>query len=112
MGLSTVPKNGYNRYMTTKHILGGVAHDMPIDLRSAIMAKPEALSAWQDITPLARNEWICWTVSVKTEATRQKHVDRAIEELAAGQRRPCCWVGCTHRTDKQPSRSQKFIVGK
>jgi hypothetical protein len=94
----------------SKKISGGVAHDLPADLRKALTADATALAAWEDITPLARNEWICWTISVKTPATRQEHVSRAVSQLRRGQRRPCCWPGCMHRADKPLSPSQKFLV--
>jgi uncharacterized protein YdeI (YjbR/CyaY-like superfamily) len=55
------------------------------------------LEQWEDITPLARNEWICWVQSVKRSETRRKHLARVIEDLNAGKRRPCCWPGCPHR---------------
>jgi uncharacterized protein YdeI (YjbR/CyaY-like superfamily) len=97
--------------MTTK-ISGGVAHDMPTDLRKALLADPKALLVWEDITPLSRNEWICWTISVKKEETRKEHVDRVVSELKEGVRRPCCWVGCVHRTDKKMSRTQKWVMGR
>lgn len=93
-----------------KKISGGVAHELPGDLKKALAADPKALTAWEDITPLARNEWICWTISVKTQATRDEHVERVVSELKEGMRRPCCWVGCTHRTDKPLSRSQKWVL--
>jgi uncharacterized protein YdeI (YjbR/CyaY-like superfamily) len=95
----------------TKKVSGGVAHNMPADLRSALLSSPKALTAWESITPLARNEWICWTVSVKRKETRDEHVVRAISELKEGMRRPCCWVGCIHRADKPMSPSQKFVTG-
>lgn len=90
----------------------GTAHKLPDDLKKALLSSAEARATWEDITPLARNEWICWVVSVKTVETRLKHVERAIEELAAGDRRPCCWMGCIHRKDKAMSPSQKFIASK
>jgi uncharacterized protein YdeI (YjbR/CyaY-like superfamily) len=96
--------------MTTK-ISGGVAHELPADLRKALIAEPKALTAWQGLTPLARNEWICWTISVKKIETRMQHVTRAMEDLKKGKRRPCCWIGCIHRKDKPMSPSQKFIIG-
>ena len=96
----------------TKRVSGGVAHDLPQDLRKALSSDAEALAAWEDITPLARNEWICWTLSVKTPETRAEHVDRVVSELKEGMRRPCCWYGCVHRTDKALSASQKFLLGK
>ena len=98
--------------MTTKEIThGGTVHNLSTDLRKALTADRKALAAWEDITPLARNEWICWTISVKTPETRKEHVDRVVSELTEGMRRPCCWMGCTHRTDKKLSPSQKFVLG-
>jgi uncharacterized protein YdeI (YjbR/CyaY-like superfamily) len=93
-----------------KKISGGVAHTLPTDLRKALSTDAKALAVWEDITPLSRNEWICWTVSVKTPEKRNEHVKRAISELKGGMRRPCCWYGCTHRTDKALSPSQKFVL--
>ncbi|MDE1974934.1 MAG: YdeI/OmpD-associated family protein [Patescibacteria group bacterium] len=93
-----------------KKISGGVVHALPADLRKALMASPKALAAWEDITPLARNEWICWTISVKQAETREEHVERVVSELIEGMRRPCCWPGCMHRTDKPLSRSQRFVL--
>ncbi len=83
--------------MFTQQISNGTVHKLPSDLRKAIIASPKARAAWEDITPLARSEWICWTVSVKKAETRSLHIKRVPEELIAGKRRPCCWVGCPHR---------------
>ncbi len=96
----------------SKKISGGVAHDTPEDLQKAIVSSSKALEAWESLTPLSRNEWICWTISVKKEETRREHVARVVSELKEGVRRPCCWVGCVHRTDKQMSPSQKWVLGK
>jgi len=43
----------------SKPVPGGVVHDLPDDLRSALLRNDAALTAWRDITPLARNEFIC-----------------------------------------------------
>ncbi len=86
----------YNGYMS-KNISAGVAHQMPDDLRKALTSNGAALEAWEDITPLARNEWICWTISVKKQETRDDHVRRVVKQLNEGKRRPCCWAGCPHR---------------
>ena len=83
--------------MTAVRISGGVVHNLPADLRRALTSDASALAAWEDITPLARNEWICWTISVKKSETRQQHVERVCSELKEGMRRPCCWPGCPHR---------------
>ena len=78
-------------------IPGGVVHDLPDDLKDAIARDPAALATWQDITPLARNEWICWVTSAKKQETRDKRIDWGRENLSEGKRRPCCWPGCKHR---------------
>ena len=72
-------------------------HGMPADLRSALIAIPKALRTWDSITPLARNEWICWVISGKKAATRDIRITKALSKLAGGMRRPCCWAGCPHR---------------
>ena len=78
-------------------IPGGVVHDMPVELEAALRSDAKALATWQDITPLARNEWICWMTSAKKDETRRKRLDWGLETLAEGKRRPCCWPGCPHR---------------
>jgi hypothetical protein len=93
-------------------IAGGVAHVMPPDLRKALASDAKALAKWESLTPLARNEWICWTISVKQESTRKDHVQRTVSELKEGMRRPCCWIGCIHRTDKAVSPSVRGILDK
>lgn len=98
--------------MIKKDISIGVAHKVPEDLRKALLAAPAAVAAWEDISPLARNEWICWVESVKKDETRKDHIKRTVSELKEGMRRPCCWVGCTHRTDKAMSRSQKWVLSR
>jgi uncharacterized protein YdeI (YjbR/CyaY-like superfamily) len=83
--------------MGSPRISGGVVHRLPADLRAALVASRAALDAWQDITPLARNEFICWIEDAKQEQTRARRIRRTQEELEEGQRRPCCWPGCKHR---------------
>src|SRR5689334_10198135 len=94
-----------DRSMAVKSISGGTVHKLPPDLRKALLSRPDALAAWEDITPLARNEWICWVETTKKAETRDQHIVRAVEELSDGGRRPCCWYGCIHRTDKAISPS-------
>ncbi|OGZ43982.1 MAG: hypothetical protein A3J55_00945 [Candidatus Ryanbacteria bacterium RIFCSPHIGHO2_02_FULL_45_17b] len=83
--------------MTQEEIAGGVVHRMPADLRTALISAPAARTAWEDITALARNEWICWVESAKKPETRNRRIERTREELIEGMRRPCCWAGCPHR---------------
>lgn len=82
--------------MSTR-ISQGVVHKVPADLRKVLMSAPATLVKWEGITPLARNEWICWIESAKQEETRNRRIRRAQEELKKGHRRPCCWAGCPHR---------------
>ena len=83
--------------MSSPQLPGGVVHELPADLRETLIASATALDAWQDITPLARNEFICWVEDAKQEKTRRRRIRRTQEELEEGQRRPCCWPGCKHR---------------
>ena len=91
-------------------IATGTVHKLPTDLKQALTASGSALEQWNDITPLARNEFICWVISAKQAATRERRIKRTIQELNDGQRRPCCWIGCIHRTDKAISPSVKGIL--
>ncbi|HVW82610.1 MAG TPA: YdeI/OmpD-associated family protein [Candidatus Paceibacterota bacterium] len=93
-------------------ILGGTAHQLPADLRKALAADKKSLARWESLTPLARNEWICWAISPKTPEKREEHVGRVASELKEGMRRPCCWYGCTHRKDKKLSPAQKFVLAR
>jgi uncharacterized protein YdeI (YjbR/CyaY-like superfamily) len=95
-----------------KNISGGTVHKIPDDLRTALTADPKANDLWEGLTPLARNEWICWVTFVKKEETRNEHVLRVVSELKEGMRRPCCWIGCIHRKDKKISPSIKGILAK
>ena len=83
--------------MAKNEIATGVVHKVPEDLRKALTAAAKARAVWNDLTPLARNEWICWTASVKKPGTRKCHIERLCAELIEGKRRPCCWLGCPHR---------------
>ena len=75
----------------------GTVHPLPEDFRAAIAADAVATGVWIDITPLARNEWICWVTSAKKDETRKRRIDVGIDKMRSGMRRPCCWPGCPHR---------------
>ena len=85
--------------MNTRGISQGVAHKVPRDLFEALTSDDTILEKWEDLTPLARNEWICWTVSNKKPETKESHIVRIKTELLEGKRRPCCWAGCIHRSN-------------
>lgn len=80
-------------------VASGTIHTVPKDLRDALRAAPKALGTWNDTTPLARNEWICWITSGKQAETRGIRIQKGISKLASGMRRPCCWAGCPHRKE-------------
>jgi uncharacterized protein YdeI (YjbR/CyaY-like superfamily) len=87
----------------TSELKAGVVHELPADL-TALLSHDTALgTAWNQLTPLARNEWICWVTHVKKPETRQAHLVRLAEELRRGKKRPCCWPGCPHRKAVQSS---------
>ena len=83
--------------MRKQRIATGVVHRVPSDMRETLVSATAVADAWNDLTPLARNEWICWVTSAKKPETRSKRIARTQEELLAGKRRPCCWPGCPHR---------------
>ena len=90
--------------------LHGTVHQAQEDLRSALVSDPVVFDLWQKLTPLGRNEFICWVDDAKQAVTRQRRIKRASEELLEGKRRPCCWSGCIHRADKAPSRWQQDVL--
>ncbi len=81
----------------TNKVANGVVHDVPLDMEQALTTNEQIIAIWNMLTPIQRNEWICWFTMVKKSETRAKHIDRMIKELKDGKRKPCCWPGCSHR---------------
>lgn len=96
--------------MSQNKVTGGVVHELPEDLRRALTSDKSVLDKWENLTPLARNEWICWTIRVKQHKTRDEHIKRTVSELLEGKRRPCCWIGCIHRKDKTIIPTQQWLT--
>ena len=88
-----------------KKILSGVVHEVPGDMETVLKADTNILERWNTLTPIQRNEWICWVTIVKKSETRAAHIHRMINELKEGIRQPCCWPGCPHR---RPSAQKWF----
>ncbi len=88
----------------------GTVHTVPTDLEAALRIDPAILALWERLTPLGRNEFICWVEDAKQAKTRERRIGRTTEELREGKGRPCCWAGCIHRTDKAPSRWQQAVL--
>ncbi|MEZ5739187.1 MAG: YdeI/OmpD-associated family protein [Burkholderiaceae bacterium] len=93
-----------------KNLPGGLVHELPDDLVDALTESGEITSLWANLTPIARNEFICWIEDAKQQKTRLRRISRTVEELLAGQKRPCCWPGCIHRTDKKPGKWQQQVL--
>jgi len=73
---------------TTEEKTGPAA---PAELRQALAAAPKAKAQWNDLTPIARRDFISWIESAKQAVTRKRRIEKACSMLAAGKRRPCCY---------------------
>lgn len=82
--------------------------EVPEDLRAALDAAPELIGTWEDITPMARWEWVRWIGATKSAATREKRVGVTIDKLDNGKRRPCCF-DLSSCTDPELSKSGKLV---
>lgn len=89
---------------------GGLVHQVPDDMATLLGQQPRVAELWERLSPIARNELLCWIEDAKQEKTRVKRIQRAIEELLDGKKRPCCWSGCIHRTDKAPGKWQQAVL--
>lgn len=98
--------------MKPSRILNGIVHRLPADLAKALSDDSSFEELWNGLTPLGRNEFICWVENAKAIETRTRRIKRTLDELHEGKRRPCCWIGCVHRTDKSMSASQKWVLSK
>jgi hypothetical protein len=99
--------------LVTNAFSQGTVHTAGEDLEAAVRSNPEVLALWESLTALARNEFICWVDDAKQEKTRRRRIQRTCEEILEGKKRPCCWAGCIHRTDKAPSPwQQAVLIGK
>jgi hypothetical protein len=66
---------------------------VPIDFRKALAAAPLARAGWEDITPMARRDWIFSISSAKQAKTRRRRIEKACDMLVSGKRRLCCFPG-------------------
>src|SRR6266566_8370487 len=66
---------------------------VPMDLRKALAAAPLAQAGWEDITPMARRDWIFSIGSAKQPETRRRRIEKACDMPASGKRRLCCFPG-------------------
>lgn len=94
----------------TDAFLHGTVHTAAADVQAALEGDPAIFALWQQLTPLGRNEFLCWIEDAKQATTRERRIARTREELVDGKKRPCCWAGCIHRTDKAPSAWQQAVL--
>ena len=66
----------------------GVVHEAAPDLQAALRSTPDLFALWTGLTPLGRNEFICWVEDAKQPKTRQRRIERTLEELVEGKKRP------------------------
>jgi hypothetical protein len=90
--------SGGDRRIT--QVAAGVMHEVPADLHEVLISDADLLAKWNGLTPIQRNEWICWVTIVKKPETRVAHVGQMCAKLREGGRHPCCWPGCPHRRSK------------
>ena len=102
---ATLFYNKKREKMTRIIIADGVLHEVPEDLKKSLKSDANIIAHWNNLTPIQRNEWICWITIVKKSETRAEHIERMLEELVVGKRNPCCWPGCPHR---RPSAQKWF----
>lgn len=81
-------------------ISDGILHEVPADMQATLGSDADLLLKWNQLTPIQRNEWICWVTIVKKSETREEHIHRMVEDINGGKRQPCCWPGCPHRRPK------------
>jgi hypothetical protein len=82
--------------------------DVPADFENALAGAPELSGLWQDITPMARWEWVRWINATKNPETRRRRIEVGISKLRSGKRRPCCFdlAACT---DPDLSKNGKLV---
>lgn len=71
---------------------------VPKDFAAALAAAPAKIQhIWDDITPMARWEWIRWVNSTSITETRERRIQASISKMNNGKRRPCCFnlAACT-----------------
>ncbi len=74
-------------------------HNMTKEIQTLLNENKELNEKWGSLTPLAQNEWICYTTMPKKEETKAERLRRLKEDILSGKKRPCCWPGCPHRRE-------------
>ena len=82
--------------------------EIPKDFQAALAGAPDLASMWNDITPMARWEWVRWINATTNPETRKRRVEVGVSKLRSGKRRPCCFdlAACT---DPNLSKNGKLV---
>lgn len=81
--------------------------EVPQDVQKALSSSSKAQNLWNDITPMARWDWIRWVRAVKTAETREKHLVVMLDKLNKGMRRPCCF---NRNLCSEPAVSKNWVL--
>lgn len=83
--------------------------DLPEDFDAALADAPDLADVWEDITPMARWEWVRWVNATRNPQTRERRIEVSVAKLRSGKRRPCCFdlASCT---DPELSKNGKLVT--
>lgn len=93
----------------TEAISNGILHEVPEDLQITLAADADLLRKWNGLTPIQRNEWICWVTIVKKAETRSEHIQRLSEDVKEGRKAPAAGLA-VHTAAKKPGNSSNQRV--
>lgn len=100
-------KAGDTVHVSLKPTKEWIEPEIPQDVTKALSSSPKAHALWNDISPIARWDWIRWIRAVKTSETRKKYIEMALDKLNKGMRRPCCF---NRSLCSEPSVSNNWVL--
>ncbi len=65
---------------------------IPLDLNKVLNAHLNAKAKWEELTPIARRDFMSWIDSAKQQETRKRRIESLPSRLLSGKRRPCCYA--------------------
>jgi hypothetical protein len=82
---------------------------VPQDLAATLAAAPQQIqSLWNEITPMARWEWVRWVNATNNPDTRRRRVEVSVSKMKSGKRRPCCF-NLSSCTDPDLSKNGRLL---
>lgn len=88
-----------NREMSEEIKRESAYHEITKEIQDLLNHNTKLLELWNSLTPIQRNEWICYTIMPKKQETKDKRLKRLQEDMLKGKKIPCCWPGCPHRRE-------------